>query len=192
MPDKTWFPTGKTARCRSVQLWVIQRVKSLALTVAALTAAASIMGIGGCSASAPDATTPRMPTRSLGLALEAGPCVAGVNVVSATALASGPGDDSRYLVPADGSLRLALVLDGAPPRPVRLEWLDVPDVPAQPLPGPPWNLKLEFESPVAGECPIRVDFEPSPQAASRGLGPATTTVVLKDAPPPPSPQQRPR
>jgi hypothetical protein len=78
------------------------------------------------------------------------------------------------------------VLDGEPPRPVTLHWLEVPDAPEQALPGPPWNLELTFDSPVAGDCPVRIEFRPTPQAVSAGLGPAVTTVVLKDAPPPPT------
>jgi hypothetical protein len=127
-----------------------------------------------------------MPTRSLGLALKPGPCVAGVNVVSASAFVSGPAKEMRYLEATDGDLRFLLVVDGEPARPVTLRWLDVPRAAVPPLPGPPWNLELKFESPIAGECPIRVMFEPAPKAATAELGPAVTTVVLKDAPPPPS------
>lgn len=126
-----------------------------------------------------------MPTRLLGLALKPGPCLAGANVVSASAVVSGPGNELRYLEPTDGELRVSVVLDGAPPRPAALRWLDVPDAPVHPLPGPPWNLELKFESAVAGDCPIRVEFRPTSQAATAGLGPAVTTVVLKDAPLPP-------
>jgi hypothetical protein len=126
-----------------------------------------------------------MPTRSLGLALKPGPCVTGVNIVSASAFVSGPGNELRYLEPTDGELRVSVVLDGAPPRPAALRWLDVPDVPEHPLPGPPWNLELKFDSAVAGDCPIRVEFRPTSEAAGAGLGPAVTTVVLKDVPSPP-------
>jgi len=150
------------------------------LALLAITAALS-----ACSASAPDPTTPQMATRSVGLALKPGPCVAGGNVISAAAFVSGPAKDLRYLEPTDGDLRFSLVLDGEPARPITLRWLDVPDAPVHPLPGPPWNLELKFESAVAGDCPIRVEFRPTSQAATAGLGPAVTTVVLKDAPLPP-------
>jgi len=127
-----------------------------------------------------------MPTRSLGLALKPGPCVAGVNVISASAFVSGPAlRDLRYLEPTDGDLRFSLVLDGEPARPITLRWLDVPDAPVQPLPGPPWNLELKFESAVAGDCPSLVEFRPTSEAAGAGLGRAVTTVVLKDVPSPP-------
>jgi hypothetical protein len=143
---------------------------------------AVVAGLGACAASASDSATPVTSARSLGLALEPGPCVAGVNVFSASALVSGPATDLRYLEPADGDLRVTLALDGDPPRPVTLRWLDMPDGRQAPLPGPPWNLELEFESPVAGECPIRLEFAPSSRAATTGLRPAVTTVVLKDPP----------
>lgn len=148
---------------------------------------AGVTGLVACSASAPDPTTPQTPTRSLGLALEAGPCVAGVNVDSASAFVTGPTKEIRYLEPTDGDLRVSLVHDGQPVHPVTLRWLDVPDTPVPPLPGPPWNLELKFESAAAGECPLRVAFEPSSKAAMGGLGRAVTTVVMKSAPPPPSP-----
>jgi hypothetical protein len=165
---------------------VNRRAKRFAFAVAA-----GVTCLVACSATAPDPTTPRMPTRSLGLALAPGPCVAGVNIISASALVTGPAKEIRYLEPTDGDLRISLVLDGKPVRPVTLRWLDVPDTPVQPLPGPPWNLELKFESAVAGECPIRVAFEPSSKAAMGGLGPAVTTVVMKSAPPPPSPLGQP-
>jgi len=173
------FHPRKTTRRGGVQrpaTSVLARLALLAITA----------GLSACSASAPDPTTPQIPTRSLGLALKPGPCLAGPNVVSGSAFVSGPAlRDLRYLEPTDGDLRFSLVLGGEPARPVTLRWLDVPGAPVQPLPGPPWNLELKFESAVAGECPIRVEFRPTPQAASAGLGPAVTTVVLKDAPPPP-------
>jgi hypothetical protein len=166
-------------RDRSVGPPVIRRAKKVAFAVVAIT------GLVACTATTPGATTPPMPTRSLGLALKPGPCLAGVNVISAAAFVSGPGEYRRYLEPREGDLRFSLVLDGQPPRPVLLRWLDVPDAPVQAFPGPPWNLELTFGAAVAGECPMRVEFRPSPQAGSAGVGPAVTTVVLKDSPPPP-------
>lgn len=170
----------KTTRSGGVQRPVTNVLARLALLTIT-------SGLSACSASAPDPTTPQTPTRSLGLALKPGPCVAGSNVVLASAFVSGAAKDLRYLEPADGELRFSLVLDGKPARPITLRWLDVPDAPQQLLPGPPWNLELKFERAVAGECPIRVEFRPTSQAASAGLGPAVTTVMLQDVPPPPLP-----
>jgi len=160
---------------------VIRRAKRFVFA-----AVASVGGLVACAATAPDPTTAQVPSRSLGLALKPGPCVAGGNVVSASAFVAGA--DARYLEPSDGELRLTLVLDGAQPRPVTLHWLDVSRAPmdAQLL-DLQWNLELQFDSPRAGECPLRVEFEPSRESAARGLGRAVTTVVLKDAPAPPWP-----
>jgi hypothetical protein len=155
------------------------------MTVKRFTLVAGAVAFAACSASAPDPTTPQRTNRSLGLALEPRPCEVGMNVVSPSALLSGGGTGSRHLTPRDGELRVALVLDDKPPRPVTVNWLEVPDSAEQRLPGPPWNLDLRFDSPVTGDCPVRIEFRPTPQAVSTGLRPAVTTVVLKEAPPPP-------
>jgi len=112
--------------------------------------------------------------------------VAGANVVPALVFVSDQGRLVRDLEPTDGELRFALVV-GDRVSPATLRWLDVPDAAARTLlpAGPPWNLELAFDSPTAGACPIRIEFQPSPQGQSAGLGAAETTVVLMEAPPPP-------
>jgi hypothetical protein len=45
-----------------------------------------------------------------------------------------------------------------------------PEAPANELPGPPCNLELTLVSAVAGQCPLRVELEPSLRAAKAGLG----------------------
>ena len=140
----------------------------------------------GCWVSTSEPATAEKPTRSLGLALSPGPCLAGANVVSASAFVSGPAEAARYLEPSDGDLRFTLVREGEPPRPITVRWLNVANIPPPPLPGPPWNLELEFESAEAGACPIRVEFRPSPEAARVGLGAALTTMVMQEPPRPPA------
>jgi len=145
-----------------------------------------LIALGACSASAPpEPALAATPTRSLGLAFQPGPCVAGANVVLASAFEHGPPQPLRYLEPTDGDLKFALLVDRRPSL-VAFRWLAVPDATnGARLPGPPWNLELSFNSSAAGACPIHVEFSPSLQALSTGLGKAETTVLLKDAPPPP-------
>lgn len=138
-----------------------------------------------CASSPPEPTTPTAPTRRLGLAFAPGPCIEGRNVLAASAFVTTTNAPTTYLQPTEGTLRLEL-LSGTTAMPVSVRWHDVAAPPERVLPaGPPWNLELSFVSPTAGECPIRVAFEPTPKAAATGLGSATTTIMLKAAPPPP-------
>ena len=161
--------------------------RPMILRLSCLAFVASVTTVAACSAGTPDPSSARAPRRSFGLTLRPGPCVAGANVVSASAFVLGRGTESCDLTPRDGELRVTLVLDREPPRPGTLHWLEVPDAPEQTLPGPPWNLELTFDSPVAGDCPLHIEFQPTPQSIDQGLGAAVTTIVLKEAPPPPPP-----
>lgn len=144
------------------------------------------VGSSACSSSPVEPAYPTPPDKSLGLAMQPGPCVQGKNVVAASAFATAPGSSSTYLKPADGALRFELTLPGQPSAPVGIRWLDVAEPPGGvPLSGQPWNLELTFNSPSAGECPLHVQFEPSARAAQLGLGRAETTLVMKNPPPPP-------
>lgn len=146
---------------------------------------AVLLSLGGCAgaASAPQASG--KPAYGLGLAFRPGPCVAGANVVPASFVVVGAGAPVRYLQPTDGELRVALVTDGAPTRPIQVRWLGVNDPPSSAMPPPPPNVELVFASTQAGDCSLRVELRPSPLAAQAGLGPALTTIVLKASPPPP-------
>jgi hypothetical protein len=118
--------------------------------------------------------------------MEPGPCVPGANVVSAAAFVSRGAEPVRYLRPEDGELRVSLLLEDEPPRPVTIRYLASPDAPAPALlPGPPWNLELSFASPRGGECPLRIELTPSTAASGEGLPRAVTTMVMKAPPPPP-------
>lgn len=149
--------------------------------------AAGMALLVGCSSSTPDPVRPAMVTRTLGLALEPGPCAQGKNVVHASVFGAGTDGRTTCLQPTDGQFRFELVTDEQQPVPVRVTWLAVSDPRnAAATPAGAWNLELTFDSPRAGECPLRVSFEPSSGAAEQGLGPALTTLVLKEAPPPPA------
>jgi len=76
----------------------------------------------GCARSAPDPAQPEKPTRLLQLAFSPGRCVAGANVVAASALVPGPGH-VRYLEPTDGELRFAFVFSEDPALPLHVRWL---------------------------------------------------------------------
>lgn len=140
--------------------------------------------LAACASGPPEPTAPTTPSRTLGLAFAPGPCVEGKNVVSASAFVNAPNARTTYLDPTAGTLRFEL-LQGGTATPVSVQWRDVAGPPQQLPGGPPWNLELSFVSPAAGECPIRVTFEPSRDAAVQGLARATTTIVLKAPPPPP-------
>lgn len=148
-----------------------------------------LAGVATLVACAPSPSEPRAPVptaRTLGLAFAPGPCVQGENLVAASVFVTSPRARATYLEPTEGTLRFALGL-GATATPISVRWRDVAGAPERiPLAGPPWNLELSFVSPAAGECPIQVDFDPSPAAAAKGLAHATTTIVLKHAPPPPN------
>jgi len=108
-------------------------------------------------------------------------------VVRASAFVAGPAGRTAHLEPRDGKFRFELVTDAERPVAASMRWLDsasAADVGAA-FPAHAWNLELMFDSAAAGECPMRVSFEPSSEGAQQGLGPASTTIVLKDAPPPP-------
>jgi hypothetical protein len=126
-----------------------------------------------------------MPTRSFGFSFDAHPCVAGSNTVSAAVFVASGRDVVRYLTPADGELGVRLLEQDGASRPVEVRWLAVPDESVNlKLPKVRWNLELRFESSRAGACPVRIEFQPAPAAATAGLGPALTTVVLQEPPPP--------
>lgn len=151
----------------------------------AFIALAGVATLVACASSPPEPMAPITPARALGLAFAPGPCIEGKNVVPASAFARAPNARAAYLQPTDGTLRFEL-FPGAAATPVSVRWRDVAGAPEGVLPaGPPWNLELSFVSPAAGECPIQVDFEPSAEGVAKGLGRATTTIVLKQAPPPP-------
>jgi hypothetical protein len=139
----------------------------------------------GCSAPLPPAPRPAPKDHSFALALEARPCVAGWNTVSAAAFVGHEGNVLRYVTPADGELEVRLLESDGSSRPVELRWLAVDHQNAKPaLSNLPWNLQLRFESSRAGTCPVRIEFRPAASAAAE-LGPALTTVVLQAPPPPP-------
>ena len=143
------------------------------------------LGLASCSAVVPKSSTPATPTRSLGLAVEPGPCVAGSNTVSAAAFVDQGGRVVRYVTPADGELRVWLLHEDGSARPIELRWLDAPDENANlTLANVRWNLQMRFDSAKAGACPVRVEFQPAPAGVTAGLGPALATVVLQDSPPP--------
>ena len=149
--------------------------------------AARLLGLSalvGCSMSVADPAVPEH-TRSLGLAFKSGPCLTGENVVPAAAFVSSSGRAQRYLSPADGDLRFTLAAEGTEVGvPIDLRWLSQPNLPDETL-SPAWNLELVFNRPPGGACPIRIEFQPSPQGADAGLQAAETTVLLTEPPPPP-------
>lgn len=147
--------------------------------------AAGLALLVGCSSSTPDPLGPATATRGLGLALEPGPCVQGKNVVHAAVFVAGIDGKPAHLQPTDGQVRFELVADERL-APVRVTWLAAADpVNAAATPSGAWNLELTFDSPRAGPCPLRAAFEPSAEGVGQGLGPASTTILLKEAPPPP-------
>lgn len=141
----------------------------------------------GCSAPAPTPALAANPAYSLGLGTKSGACVAGRNVVPAMAFLSRAGQKVRDLEPADGEFKLVLIGADQAESPITLRWLKAPDesVASSLRAGPPWNLEFQFESPTAGACPIRIEFQPSPRGKSAGLSPAVTTMVMMEPPPPP-------
>jgi len=145
-----------------------------------------LSAVVGCSMSAADPAVPEKPTRSLGLAFKSGPCLTGENVVPAAAFVSSSGRAQRYLRPADGDLRFTLAAEGVQGAgvPISLRWLSEPNLPDETL-SPAWNLELVFNRPPGGACPIRIEFQPSPQGANAGLQAAEATVLLTEPPPPP-------
>jgi len=139
-----------------------------------------------CSASAPEAVAAERPVRSLGLAFKPGPCVAGANVLHAAVSVLGPNQRERALEPKDGKLQFALVRADGTKSPIAFRWLEATEAADRmPLPAPQWNLELSFNGAQSGTCPIRVEFRPSAEAASMGLGKGETTIVMTDTPPPP-------
>ena len=103
-------------------------------------------------------------------------------MVPASAFVLGPGRRLRYLGPSDGDLRFTLAFGDGLGVPLSFRWIAVSGLPDL-TQLPRWNLELAFQRAVGGDCPIRVEFQPSLQAESAGLGAATTTILLTDPPP---------